>query len=361
MKILAVTTNFGLGPSSKMVTILNEIAKRRDALIDFMGDGNCLDYVKTNAKAVKTFIERDTENIDKTTWNCISNEYDLVINVMNCHIQEIIDEKTIEVFIDSLSWMWDCPISGIEKANYYFVQNIFIDDLKIKNLKNVEVINPILEIEKSNMEKEKTNDILVNVSGVFTPYEGDDFGKEYLKFYLQVFERINLKNFDRVFFACNEEQISEFREFENGKFVLKHFSHADFLAKARTSKKVFTTPGLTFYLEAKSVNIAPFYLLPSNYSQALLLEKYVNLGEKGISLAMLENEYVISKEIEECLAVQIVRNILRKAWVYHHFQIVQGIIEYLEASVADVQRKEGSIIGNGANQLVTVLEREGLL
>ncbi|MGT2809667.1 hypothetical protein D8827_00010 [Streptococcus intermedius] len=369
MKVLAITTNFGFGPSSKLVSILKSLNHKENILIDFLGVGNSLDFVSRNFWDINKYIEMDSEQIPGDQLNKLLNQYDLVINVMNLHVQEIMEtnDKTKVIFVDSLSWMWPTPIEGITKADLYFIQNYFIDYNKVSNLKNIRVIEPIIDADIETIYTEsiyKNNDILVNVSGVFTPNEEDDFGIEFLKYYIGIFKKINTDKFGKVIFACNKNQMDYILKsgIDYSNMLFKIFSRIEFLTCARQSKKVFSTPGLTFYLEASLLqDVYPYYLLPSNYSQVLLLEKYMCDKSRGLKLSDLDGNFIVDKNLDEMLAVQKVRSFLKKAWKYNTDTILHGIHNFLneEQEASNSQNKTKFL--NGSVQLVEILEKEGVL
>lgn len=369
MKILAVTTNFGFGPSSKLVSVLNNIEIKEDTIIDFLGVGNCLDFLQKNCPNINRCIKMDSEQISGSYFNVLIQDYDLVINVMNLHVQKIIKKKinTKIVFIDSLSWMWAMQIEGILKSDLYFVQNYFIDYAKLSGLENVRIVEPILDSSittgfKSDIEK--NNNILVNVSGVFTPNEEDNFGIEYLKFYIEVFKRIDSKGFDKIVFACNQNQIDYVSKVNDINFnmIFKTFSRIDFLEYVKKSKKVFSTPGLTFYLESKMLlGESPYYLLPSNYSQSLLLEKYLIDRTYGLNLSDLDGTFIIEKNLDEMIAVELVRTYLKNIFTEDINEIVCEIQKYLDIEREVSVRDNKVDMMNGSTQIVETLKIEGFL
>jgi hypothetical protein len=362
MKILAVTTNFGFGPTSKLVAILDEISKIEGVTIDFLGNGRGLEYILKNTEYVHEFINLDSEMIKKSDFIHLLSSYDLLVNVMNLHVQSVTEKNglTKQIFIDSLSWMWDKTINGIEKADFYFIQDTFKNLEKVKNLSNKRYVNPILGLPESVYEvSEKKNNIVVNVSGIFTPFESEKFGIRYLQFYLDVFQTLDLSEYENVYFACNKKQIEAVDIEGYHKFTFKEFSHIDFLSTAKTSKKIFTTPGLTFFLESNALNIEPYYLLPSNYSQVLLLEKYKKLGKKGLNLFDINPLFKISEDIEEEIAVEKVRNYLTKLWEENFVEIGEDIKDFL------VTHRDNQVpkrkFENGASQIIKILSKEVFL
>ena len=154
MKVLAVTTNFGFGPVSKLVTILEKILSCSQVSITFCGTGQSKEYVSNNLKDKINYIEYDTETVTANQIHNIMKNYDLLINVMGFHIQKIatVDVLQKSVFIDSLSWMWNEPISNIEHCSVYFIQK-GLDSFKTRfSYANSIEVNPIINPKFSKFE-----------------------------------------------------------------------------------------------------------------------------------------------------------------------------------------------------------------
>lgn len=152
MKIIAVTTNFGLGPSSKLYSIVKELLDQGYNEITFCGNGESLNFFKNNFENSLNYIECDTDRINAEDFFKIINieTFDILVNVMNVNIPKIQSNKELKiksVFVDSLSWMWDKPIAGVDKYNLYFVQDTFMDAHKISDFNNVQLISPIVNTE----------------------------------------------------------------------------------------------------------------------------------------------------------------------------------------------------------------------
>ncbi|MDO4595352.1 MAG: hypothetical protein Q4B52_08245, partial [Tissierellia bacterium] len=99
MNILVATTNFGLGPVSKLYSILQEILKMKDISVTFLGNGLSLDFIKRNFGNKITYKICDTDNINETELLEIADfeKYNLFINVMNINIPKIQKSKKIKI------------------------------------------------------------------------------------------------------------------------------------------------------------------------------------------------------------------------------------------------------------------------
>lgn len=123
---------------------------------------------------------------------------------------------------------------------------------------------------------------------------------------------------------------------------------------------MFSTPGLTFYIEAQQLGINVHYLLPSNYSQALLLEKYKELGDASFSISSFGDEYIIPQKLDEDDGIELTRSLVKDILVNHNNDLYQEI----KAITSDVEPdktlkvKKASI--DCSSQIANILKKEVL-
>ncbi|WP_172924893.1 hypothetical protein [Streptococcus sp. 2154] len=370
MRILTVTTNFGFGPSSKLYSIIKELLKMGYKEITFCGNGESINFFKTNFGNRLEYIECDTDEIRSESFLKIVDikNYELLINVMNLNIPKIQRDTNLNVksvFVDSLSWMWENPLDGINEYDIYFVQNAFIDPNNLSQYKNIQTINPIINTEGITKTKDfKNNKILLNFAGIVTPYENDVFFKKYMLFYLKLFSKIpNIDKYE-IDCACNMTQKKWIES--NNRFdynvTFKVMSHKEFLSASCEASRIFTTPGLTFYLESLELGLKPHYFLPSNYSQALLLEKYNQISGNCNTLSKYGYLFSTDELLEESEGVTKVREAFSNISTRYKEEIFDNIISYInEGSVYEskneIQYKEES----GIRSIIRIMLEKGLL
>ncbi|MGO5473639.1 hypothetical protein [Streptococcus hyointestinalis] len=370
MKILAITTNFGFGPSSKLYSIIKELLARGYKEITFCGHGESMDFFKTNFEKRLEYIECNTDEIGSDDFFHIIDikNYELLINVMNINIPKIqrnTDLHIKNVFVDSLSWMWEKPLDGIDEYDIYFVQNAFIDSNNLLSYKNIQTINPIINTEGiTKITESKSNRILLNFAGIFTPYENDAFFKEYILFYLKLFEKIpNIDKYE-IDCACNLTQkkwIESINRFDYN-ITFKVMSHKEFLSAACKASRIFTTPGLTFYLECLELGLKPYYFLPSNYSQALLLEKYNKISGNCTTLSKYEYNFSIDDLLEESEGVAKIRVAFSDISTRHKEEILRNTISYIYKELDnEVENKIQYREESGASSIIRIMLEKGLL
>lgn len=182
MKVMALTTNFGFGPVSKLNTIINELKKEMpDTFIDFYGNGISKEYLGQNHN-IENFYDLDSDkDFDEVARNI--NNYDVVINVMNIDILKYCNNKSAKMyFIDSLSMLWNKSFDGSKNIDMYFIQDFFGNIKNIENMNvNYQIVGPIVDIPIIK-NREKKNILLINFSGLYNPHAKEAF---FLTLYLQ--------------------------------------------------------------------------------------------------------------------------------------------------------------------------------
>lgn len=368
MKILIITTNFGFGPSSKLYSITLELLKQGYEDITFCGNKESLKFFKRNLGNKLNYIDCPTDTIDYEDFIKTVNieTYDVLINVMNINIPEILCKNKIKikkVYVDSLSWMWNEEFNGIDKYDIYFAQNVFMDQSKLSKYKNAQIINPIINTEGySKVRNLKKNKILINFAGIMTPYKNDIFYKKYINFYIKLFQRIlNTKKYE-VICACNTEQLAWIQRNNNFNcdISFKVMTHKEFLSEACESSKIFTTPGLTFYLESLELGLKPYYLLPSNYSQALLLEKYSQSSIDCVSLHDYGYNLSMNELLDEDKGVSMVRRIFSEITTNRSEKVEKTMKSYLIQN-NDSSSYKTKVKEKGEKTIIRIMTEQGIL
>lgn len=276
MKIIAITTNFGFGPVSKLCTICNEIINAFDNVeIDFVGSGISSDFMKVNS-FITNFINMDSDS-KFSEIAALTEKYDLLINVMNIDVLKYLVKNSCKIyFIDSLSMLWKKPFIGCNIIDMYFVQRFFEDENNIKAMNiDYELIEPIVEIkllEKDTEELLTPKTLLVNFSGLYSPLATIEYYYKYAKITSSIFIELFEAIYDKIIFTCNNLLCDRLnKEYGNNKIIFACYSHDQFLIECKRASKIFSLSGITFHLESTLLNLNVNYLLPSNYSQYILI------------------------------------------------------------------------------------------
>lgn len=273
-KIGITTTEFGFGPVSKSLYIIEEINEKYPEIdVVFYGDGFSKEYI--DSANVKVEI-RNKDGLQK------DRDVKNIINVMDTDSLAAWECSSKNVyFVDSLAWMWDKPVDGIEKIKKYFVQDYLVKDglvEELSSLTEVNVVAPITRIVNANRAS-CARLLLVNFSGVHNPFTKVEYFTKYCSVIAELILRYADGIYDEIVFSLNSEVSQNLEEvFNNSEFKSKvsfgFFGHDDFLNLLCRADRVITNPGITTTLELLSNDCAFAYLFGSNYSQCLMTHNY---------------------------------------------------------------------------------------
>lgn len=311
-----VTTDFGFGPVSKCSYIITALQdKMPNATIKFYGGKDSIAFIRKNNKNVK-ILERN-KIMDKSVG---IKDCDLVVNILDVDLLTEWDNNLPKMyFVDSLSWMWDKPMKNIELIKSYYIQDYLADKEKNKEYEiytNVKLIPPITE--NATLENvSKKNMLLVNYSGVFNPFTEKQYYVNYCKVNTECILEEASKKFDTIKFSMNEE-ISSILEKEKESLIEKYnvniefgfYKHSEFIKMIQEARLVLSNAGITATLEMYNYNKCFGYLLGTNYSQALMTQKYYDTYrlENVIPFSMLEINMEEIYNLPEEEGVKLINN-----------------------------------------------------
>ncbi|OXS64586.1 hypothetical protein B0G93_101496 [Bacillus sp. V-88] len=359
MKLAFITTNFGFGPVSKTNYIIKAMREKSpQSIMDFFGSGVSRDFILNNSP-VDHVYEWESQDGIATLAEAIK-EYDYVVNVMEMDVlPHWKKEFPRMILVDSLNWMWDELPKGIENVSEYYIQDFLLDQKNInKEVVDTYIINPITIMNPTECKEEDW--MLVNYSGMCNPFTSPDFFSRYSKSLTKIILEEYHDKFERIVFTTNtylaaELQV-EFSEYSNIYFEC--LPHDEFIELMSKSRLVLTTPGITATLEGRMLGKRMGYLLPSNYSQVLLSEKYsaINPDSKTMKLEDFNDSFAISKELPESIAVPMVNERIAKI-LEEYDQELRKMVKYVADTAVPYEKQ--SIEPLGQEQMVnTLLKKE---
>lgn len=287
-KIICTATSFGYGPVSKLLTICKHLSNYD---LIFVGSGVALELAKhencfKNIKEIDILTEHGKELFKKEILKA-----DLVLNVLEPESILLAKEGNIPVvYVDSLFWMWDKLPNECIEVDRYIAQSFPGVREKLKNIgaeiKNFDIVGPIIDREYISNEQ-KEDFIIVNLSGMESPFvkAGKNliYPKPIIKLIVTALQNTRSEN---VIFTGNDKVMKEMTEkYSTTPFKFKHVSHEEFLKLLSKAKMIITSPGLTTTYEALVYNTPIRFLPPQNYSMALMLELYKEIGFADISIS----------------------------------------------------------------------------
>jgi hypothetical protein len=275
-----LSTSFGFGPVSKAVTIARELKRRAQHIeAHYFGSGVDYDFAKKSGTFDQVFLVNvDQHEVLLQLVPQLGN-YRSIFSVLNFDILSVWPESHPPLYVvDSLAWMWPTPPPDLKRATAYFVQDYLVELERIQNwgqevpLVLVDPIHPELERQEPSAS---TPQLLVNFSGCANPFAPPRFFERYVEVLAHAV-LMHAETFDRVIFCCNEQLSKYLKQIltDRKAVVAGHLSHDEFLDSLSRSSALLTSPGITTTLEANALGKTTRFLLPQNYSQALMSERY---------------------------------------------------------------------------------------
>ncbi|MGD6892511.1 hypothetical protein [Bacillus mobilis] len=331
MKVAFITTNFGFGPVSKTDYIIKALRKSvPNAMIDFYGTGVSKEYICANSPVDHIYVCEYGHNIHALLERII--DYDFVVNVMEMDVLKYWKKEYPPLLlVDSLNWLWDQLPEGIENVSQYFIQDFLLHSKNIReDIVSTQIINPITIIDATPCKEE--NILLVNYSGMCNPFTNEEFFHLYAKTCTKSILELLYEQFDKIVFTTNVGLAQELRELFKDylKAEFDFLKHDEFINVMKKSRYVLSTPGITATLEGKILGKNISYLLPSNYSQVLLNQKYTELDPtcKVIKLEDFNPDFHIPEDLPESIAVPMVNEYIK--------QILLNYQELLQERLSDI-------------------------
>jgi hypothetical protein len=336
MKVAFITTNFGFGPVSKTNYIMKALREKSpQSIIDFFGSGVARDFVLNNSPINNVYTWESEDGI--AALDEVIKNYDFVVDVMEMDIlPNWKKEYPPLILVDSLNWMWDEIPKGIENASKYFIQDFLLDHKNIdESVVDTHIVNPITVIDHSVYKEEDW--MLVNYSGMCNPFTSPDFFSLYTRTLTKIIIENFSNKFEKIVFTTNlqliDELQTEFSQYSNIYF--EYLSHDEFIKLMKKSRIVLTTPGITATLEGKMLGKRMGYLLPSNYSQVLLSEKYYDMNPscKAMKFTAFDPSFAIPEELPESIAVPMVNEVVQKILREYNSQIEEMVKDIVNTAV----------------------------
>jgi hypothetical protein len=303
-----LATSFGFGPVSKAVTIARELRSRVPSLeIHFFGAGIDHEFAE-RCDAFDRLIRLDTDSRDGTQIMLQAlPDYEFVVSVLNFELLSMWHAAHPPLYIvDSLAWLWPAAPRDIANAAAYFVQAYLVPVERIEEwqkLGTMVLVGPICpEVAKRSVTNGHS-ELLVNFSGCANPFAGPEIFEAYVDVLTDSVLR-HAQRFDRVTICCNEFLSAHLRRRllpADDRLLIGHLSHDEFLKVLSRASLLLSSPGITTTLEAEAAGTPVRFLLPQNYSQALMAELYRSaLGDRsGMAFSRFSPAFAITPDLPE--------------------------------------------------------------
>ncbi len=365
-RVIAITSNFGLGPVGK----LSSIICASEGEFEWYASGQEFDtkiFDKNRFRQVLwTENEKEIERFVKNN----NIKYALVI-LKNKYARFLKSIGLKVVYVDSLPFMWTEEDARAGKIPYnmdvYCAQKTIELNKKSKTMfskvKNLKWVNPIIPVDEKLSKKEINNNIIINVGGLHSPVGN---GEEYINVVIKpLIECLKLKYENKnIILTCGNKAQNTLKEVL-GKYniQIETFCQSEFIDEIKKCFLFCTSPGLTTLLEIANLDRKVIILPPQNLSQFYNLEyakkilheyKVIDWHREGLTLSDFENVNLIESEIvltiynriknlqsDEEIACQkrYISNILNMEFLRNKFYVKQEkngakeVIEYLKEAI----------------------------
>lgn len=358
-----ISTAFGFGPISKAVAIAAEIKRRRPGIaIHCFGAGLDYEFARTSPAFDRVYRVDVDRHEDLASLVEHLEAYQAVFSVLNLDILPLwAGRRTPLYLVDSLAWMWPTPPPGIEYATRYFVQDFLVPPSRLQEWSSrlpIEVVAPIeATADYLTPQRDVPGDrVLVNLSGCANPFVDPELYDEYAD--LIVGQVLESAGEGGVTVCCNQRLAARLRGRLGTRTGIRidHLPHREFVERLSTAGVVLTSPGITTTLEALALRKIPCFILPQNYSQALISEQYVHELGPGRCMAFSEfgDEFDVPPGLSETDGLERVTSVLRAILRDHRGAVGERIhrmintpdedldvLESLRARITDTYRCTG--------------------
>lgn len=318
-KVVAITSNFGLGPVGKLSSIIN--ASRDE--FEWYASGQEFDTKIFDRNKFKQVLWTEDEKKMKQFLENNDIKYALVV-LKNKYARFLKSIGIKVIYVDSLPFMWTEEDAKLGKIPYdmdvYCAQKTIELNEKSKKIfskvKNLKWVNPITPINEKNSKIKLNNNIIINVGGLHSPVGN---GEEYINTVIKpLIECLKYKYKSKnIILTCGNESKNNLKVvLEKCNIQIETFSQSKFINEIENCFLFCTSPGLTTLLEIANLDKKVIVLPPQNLSQFYNLEyakkllheyKIIDWNRKGLMLQDFENINMIESEI-----VSTIYNRIRK-------------------------------------------------
>jgi len=280
VRIIVVAQNYAFGPIGKLLTITPYL-KKAGHEIHFIGEGTAYQLGSKEDFDSISRIDTDSPDFEEKMGDAFKKANILLscMDMSSIRLAQKVGLPTI--WLDTLFWWRNEIPDYILNVDCYIKQDSVSDDRnkqlygpKIKNLKSV---GPLVDLSVLETRREK-NQVIVAFGGMEAKgwYK---VGKEtnYPFLLKKLLELVDFSEYESVLITGNERVIKEMDSMKktNHKFIFQTLQHSKFAQELANSKLAIMAPGLETPLEAFSYNVPTIFLPPSNASNYMQLNSFI--------------------------------------------------------------------------------------
>lgn len=269
LKVLAITQDFGFGPTSMLNRVLNLLP------------GNCLihGYIPEHLEPViDSYLGVQIIGPYLSDGSILKEDYDVAIIACDYEIAYRLYKNIKKVIIvDMLFWFWPTINEIVNHDVLVIAQNFFGVKERANGLQSVKVVGPVVPHFPDIKSKQKhSRKALVNLGGFTSPFNHKEQAACYIKIILPTLSTI-VDLFEYVDVMGGKTLMSYLQNLENKLTAeIDLVSHCDAIVKISEAFCYFTTPGLGSIYESFLSRTPTFFLPPTNLTQHLQLSRIIN-------------------------------------------------------------------------------------
>ena len=272
MNVLACASNFGLGPTGKLASIVSKSLSIMKDDIKWYASG---DKIDTAIFEKDIFVEKCWSRDEKQIVEFV-RKYDIKVAVviLDPDIAIILEKNGVKVFfVDSLPFLWtEADIVPFESTMYFAQKCVKMNQEAtrvINKVKNLKWINPII-CEIGNSSISKRYKIVINLGGLHTSI-GNNTGYINLVIIPMIKQLQKIYKLNDILITCGTKAWIEVNDILKKNKIngidIKTLVQKDFMNYVVNCDLFITSPGMTTIYETCKYDKDTILLPPQNLSQ----------------------------------------------------------------------------------------------
>lgn len=282
--VIVTAENWAFGPVSTLLTVCKRLLENGHR-ITFVGHGTSYQLAKRDLFADVVDLDTDSPSFAQEAMPVFEHQDILLTSMDRSSVRLAHSLGLPTIWLDILFWWWDELPDYVLDVDCFIKQNTINDEGNLKKyasrMREVHSVGPIVDLSASSGKVSK-NQALVAFGGMESQrasfWVGVNTRYPYYMTELLI-GQVDLRNYDRVLITGNEYIVEELgKRYVSPTFEFRTLPHYEFAQEMASSSVVLTAPGLQTTLEAFCYRVPTIFLPPSNSSQYVQLDRFVETG-----------------------------------------------------------------------------------
>ena len=269
IKVLAITQNFGFGPTSMLNRALNLLPQNCEI------DGYIPEHLEP---LIDRCLGVQIIGHDLPDVSDLKDNYDIVVVACDYEVARKLHKIIKKVIIfDMLFWFWPTIDEIVNQDVLVIVQNFLGVKERVNGRPSIKVVGPMVpKIPIIDKESEASSKALVNLGGFTSPFNRKKQADGYVDIILPTLRTI-VDSFDHVNVIGGKSLVNLLQSLDHSLTAeIDIVSHENAISMISRTSMYFTTPGLGSIYESFSSETPTFFLPPTNLTQHFQLSRIVN-------------------------------------------------------------------------------------